>query len=107
MFRQPEKLVNLAPEEVKKKINMGNGLKIIDVRTAGEFERQHLDGAILIPLRTVKHAAPALDKEGEYLLICKSGHRSRAAAAELFRQGFSNVSHLEGGMMAWNREFRK
>lgn len=101
-FRQPEELVNLSPEKVEN-YAMDGKIKIIDVRSPREYKHGHIDGAELHPLGSIKNLLPDLEKNDNYLLICATGHRSRAAAATFIRNGFTNISHLEGGMRAWKR----
>lgn len=101
-FRQPDGLVNLSPEDISRNSESGNSL-VIDVRTKREYDSHHIKGAESHPLGTIDAIIPHLEKDADITLICATGHRSRAAAAKLLREGFSNVSHLEGGMRAWNR----
>jgi rhodanese-related sulfurtransferase len=77
--------------------------KIIDVRTVREYSAGHIKEAISIPLGHLKKTVKDLNSNEEYVLICATGHRSRAAGAQLIRNGFNHVSHLKGGMGAWNR----
>ncbi len=101
-FRQPAALTNLKPEEVKGKIDSGTS-EVIDVRTKGEFNRSHINGAVSNPLSAINNIIDTRDKRTDIVLICATGHRSRAAAAKLIKNGFSSVSHLEGGMRSWNK----
>ncbi len=101
-FKTPQNLKELSPEEVKTKLNEGNA-KIIDVRTKREYESGHIKEATLIPLSKLKKRTRDLSFDEEYILICATGHRSRAAGATLLRNGFKNVSHLKGGMGAWKK----
>lgn len=101
-FKTPPNLNELTPEEVKSKITEGN-TKIVDVRTKREYESGHIKEATSIPLSRIKKMAKELSSDEEYILICATGHRSRAAGATLLRRGFKHVSHLKGGMGAWKK----
>jgi phage shock protein E len=73
------------------------GAKIIDVRSAAEFEDESYPGAVNIPL----HLIPAkLDefgpKDGAIVLYCASGARSAMAARLLKQEGYSNVVNAGG-----------
>ncbi|MFW6115826.1 MAG: SulP family inorganic anion transporter [Chloroflexota bacterium] len=76
---------------------------IIDVREPREYDRAHIPEARLIRL-------PELLRDGDIprdepvVLVCRGGRRSRRAAAMLRQKGFDQVSALEGGMQAWERE---
>ncbi len=100
-FRTPEGLREYDPEEFEKMMREENH-RVIDVRTPPEYGRGHIQGSELKPLGTLKRNLASLDRNSSYLLVCATGHRSRAAAAALLRNGISNVGHLKGGMMAWH-----
>ncbi|WP_163993782.1 rhodanese-like domain-containing protein [Pyxidicoccus caerfyrddinensis] len=79
-------------------------LRRVDVREPSEFDGLlgHLDGARLVPLATVRHAAADWRHDEDVLLVCRSGGRSAKAAALLVELGFTRVMNLRGGMLAWN-----
>ncbi|NMP24450.1 rhodanese-like domain-containing protein [Sulfobacillus harzensis] len=101
LFRHPEDLRDLTPDELQEKL-ISNPV-VIDVRTTREFEAGHIAGAVSIPLGQESSAITRWPADADVVLICKTGHRSQAAAATLLRQGFRQVSHLKGGMDAWRR----
>jgi len=105
-FKQPDLLVNLSPEDFEKKMKEEN-TKPIDVRTTMEYRHGHIQGVELHPLGSIKDLAPKLDKNTHYMLVCATGHRSRAASAILIRNGVTSVSHLEGGMRAWHNSSKE
>jgi len=78
-------------------------VQIIDVRTAAEWRRSHITGAVSVPIHTLKHrlAALQLDAHRPIVAICLSAHRSIPAVRLLQAQGFSNAVQLKGGMLAW------
>ncbi|MBG9374648.1 rhodanese-like domain-containing protein [Panacibacter sp. DH6] len=67
--------------------------KIIDVRSAGEFNAEHINGAINIPLDQVPARTAELEKLGKAPIIfyCRSGNRSGMAVDFLQQLGYSNV----------------
>ena len=79
-----------------------HGYIILDVRTLEEYEERHIPGAVCIPNETIGHEAPALlpDKEQLILVYCRSGNRSRQAAAKLAKLGYTNVVEF-GGINSW------
>jgi len=78
---------------------------IVDVRTAQEWATTGVPaGAVLITLDEIGQRAPgALPQDQPVYLICNSGNRSRVAADELVKLGFSSVYNVDGGIQAWLR----
>lgn len=78
---------------------------ILDVRTASEYNRGHLSGAVLVDYyqRDFSSQLNKLDKTKPVFVYCASGVRSNSAARELIRQGFKEVYDLSGGLSAWVR----
>jgi len=74
---------------------------ILDVRYAAERAHGGIAGARGIPLGELPAAIPALRRAREIVAVCGTGYRSSAAASLLQRAGFAHVSHLAGGMAAW------
>ena len=69
---------------------------VIDVRTPQEFDAGHVEGAELIDIQgpDFSDQVAALDTEGEYVVYCRSGNRSAAAAAQMEAAG---LDVLDGG----------
>ncbi len=78
---------------------------ILDVRRADEFADGHIAGAINIPNENIdKSAISELpDKDKLILVYCRSGRRSKEAAAKLVKLGYTNVVEF-GGILDWNGE---
>jgi rhodanese-related sulfurtransferase len=81
------------------------GAIIIDVRDVGEFAANHIAEARNIPLKDLDKRMTELEslKEKNLLLVCASGVRAGQASARLEKQGFTQVSCMEGGIDAWQR----
>lgn len=64
---------------------------VIDVRTPAEFAAEHVDGAVNLDVQAADFAAQvaALDPAGTYLVYCRSGNRSAAAAATMTSAGLT------------------
>ena len=75
--------------------------QLVDVREPDEWADGHIPEAIHIPLGDLAERAKELIRETPVITICRSGHRSLAAANELIAQGFRDVASLNGGMLAW------
>ncbi|WP_282173841.1 rhodanese-like domain-containing protein [Cytobacillus firmus] len=86
--------------EVEQQLAAGVILNIIDVREADEVKEGKIASAIHIPLGLIEFRMHELDKNQEYVMVCRSGNRSGLAARFLEGQGFSVINML-GGMMNW------
>jgi len=76
---------------------------IIDVREPWEYDRCHIDGAMLVPMREIPARLAELPQDRDLVLVCHHGARSAQAVAWLARNGFSRVHNLAGGIDAWSR----
>ena len=76
------------------------------MRTAAENEEVRIPNAMNLDVKSSDFAAKAakLDKERTYLVHCRSGARSQTAMKALQKLGFLKLYHLDGGMMAWQKE---
>ena len=77
---------------------------LLDVREPWEFETAHIEGATLVPMRSIPARAQEFDKQQEIVVICHHGVRSRMVGLFLENQGFSNIINLTGGVDAWARD---
>lgn len=68
---------------------------IIDVRTPAEFAGGHLDGAVNIDIQSTDFTSQidGLDRNGSYVVYCRSGNRSGMAMAQMLDMGFTDVSN--------------
>jgi len=76
---------------------------IIDVRTAEEFAKGHIPGAMLIPLQDLEHRIHEVPRNKQVYLYCHSGGRSSRAATYLAKQGFTRIENMVGGIVAWKQ----
>jgi len=91
-------------EELHRRLQGEKPPKLIDVRTAEEFEACRIEGTLHRPLDQIETWGPELSKTEEIVLICRSGRRSGLAQEWLARHGFSHVHNLLGGTTAWTYE---
>jgi adenylyltransferase/sulfurtransferase len=97
-----EGIPHVTATEVKRRLERGDRLRIIDVREPREWEIGHIEGAELIPLGSLPERMSELDSAEEIVVHCRTGARS-AKAVELLREaGFRKVRNLEGGILAWS-----
>ena len=91
----------IAPAALKKRIDGGEDLVLLDVREPQEWEICRLDGATLIPLGRLPYALGELSTADEIVAYCRMGGRSRKALQILQEAGFRKVRNLTGGINAW------
>ncbi|MEW6545760.1 MAG: molybdopterin-synthase adenylyltransferase MoeB [Bacillota bacterium] len=77
------------------------GAQLIDVREPHEYEREHIQGARLIPLGELPWRSEEIDAETPLIVVCQIGERSGTAVRALRDAGFERVYNLAGGMVAW------
>jgi len=90
--------------EVKNKLDRGEDIVILDVRTEEEyrkFKRIESDKVIRIPLKELRKSIDKLPKDKEIIIVCQIGSRSYEAQRILQGYGFKNVKVMEGGMAFW------
>lgn len=95
----------ITAKEAKEIMDTQSGYVILDVRTQEEYDAGHIPGALLIPDYEVKERAEGElpDKEQIILVYCRSGNRSKKAAAQLEEMGYSNIKEF-GGINDWPYE---
>ncbi len=94
---------HITAEELQGKLESGEKLNLIDVREAEEVAQGKIPGVVHIPLGEIQVRMGELEKDKEYVLICRSGSRSSFAGSFLENQGFK-VTNMDGGMLTWTGE---
>ncbi len=94
-------LSQLGVDELHFAVKRGEAPRVLDVRTSGEYEAQHIEGAVHMPLPSVPRRLSELPKDAPVAVICGSGYRSSIAASLLSIAGFSRVQNVMGGMGAY------
>ncbi|MFM7079737.1 MAG: rhodanese-like domain-containing protein [Bacteroidota bacterium] len=91
-------------QELKQMTDSKAEFVLIDVREQYEYDEANL-GGILIPLGSVLDRISEIPKDTPVVIHCRSGMRSATAIRELEnRFGYTNLSNLKGGIMAWQSE---
>lgn len=88
-------------EDLKALIDSKKKFILLDVREPFESDIARIEGAILIPLGELASRLGELNPTDEIVVQCKSGGRSARAVEFLQENGFSHVSNLVGGILAW------
>lgn len=76
--------------------------QLIDVREPNEFDAGHILGARNLPLSQIKMRMKEIRPDKPVYLYCQSGSRSARAAQFLYKRGYKDLSHLQGGFKKWS-----
>jgi rhodanese-related sulfurtransferase len=97
--------LNITAQEAKQIMDTQTGYVILDTRTQEEYDKGHIPGAILIPYDEITEKAESIltDKNQLLLVYCRSGRRSKLAAEDLVKLGYTNIKEF-GGIIDWPYE---
>lgn len=93
-------------DELKKKLDRGDKVLLIDVREESEFAKDHLPGAIHLGKGVIERDIEARvpDVKTPMILYCGGGFRSAMAADNLQKMGYTNVISMDGGVREWREK---
>ncbi|MBF6269869.1 adenylyltransferase/sulfurtransferase MoeZ [Nocardia farcinica] len=93
----------ITARELKELLDAGKEIELIDVREPVEWDIVHIEGAKLIPKDRILsgEALSELPQNRPIVLHCKTGIRSAEALAVLKNAGFTDATHVQGGIVAW------
>ncbi|WP_462412517.1 rhodanese-like domain-containing protein [Neobacillus sp. Marseille-QA0830] len=97
-FRQKKIVKTVSEEEFRAGYRKA---QLIDVREPNEFEGGHVLGARNIPMSQLKMRMKELRPDLPVYLYCQSGTRSARAAQLLYKNGYKDLTQLEGGFKKW------
>jgi molybdopterin/thiamine biosynthesis adenylyltransferase/rhodanese-related sulfurtransferase len=96
----PQAVPAITPEELKRALDSGEDIFVLDVREPHEYQICNLGGH-LIPLGQLPQRVHELDSSRQIVAHCRSGVRSAKAVSFLRSAGFTKVRNLSGGILAW------
>ena len=105
MEELPPVPLEITPQEVKRRMDAGEKLHLIDVREPQEYAVARIEGSELIPMRTVPAALGQLDAkadEATLIVFCHHGVRSLNVVHWLREQGVEACQSMAGGIDAWS-----
>ena len=101
----PDLPLEIAPAQVKQRLDSGDKVRLIDVREPFEHQQASIAGAQLIPMRTIPSNLSALkDGDGLLIILCHHGMRSLQVVQWLREHGLSDCQSMSGGIDEWSRE---
>ncbi|OGH07462.1 MAG: hypothetical protein A2171_00300 [Candidatus Levybacteria bacterium RBG_13_35_9] len=94
---------HVPPSVFKEALESGK-YKLIDVRTKEEYAQGHIKNAIQKDYYKTQEFLGflnSLDKNGKYLIYCRTDKRSSKTLEIMKEKGFKNVSDMTGGYNGW------
>ena len=97
--------MNITAAEAKEIMDNRDDYVILDTRTQEEYDEGHIPRAVLIPYDEILQKAETVltDKNQLILVYCRSGRRSKLAAEDLVKLGYTNIKEF-GGILDWKYE---
>ena len=97
--------MNITAQQAKEIMDTQEGYIILDTRTQEEYDTGHIPGAMVLPHDEVLKKAETVlpDKSQLILVYCRSGRRSKLAAEDLVKLGYTNIREF-GGIIDWPYE---
>lgn len=94
----------ITPAELARELKGENPPRLLDVREGYELEISRLVDVTHIPLGELPQRLDELDKDANWVVVCRSGARSGRVTAFLLGQGFRSVRNLSRGMNGWSSD---
>jgi molybdopterin/thiamine biosynthesis adenylyltransferase/rhodanese-related sulfurtransferase len=103
LAKTKKEIQEISVDEVKKRLDAGEKLRLIDVREADEYEAGRLPGAAFIPRGLLESRIESEAQRDEQVIVyCSGGNRSAFAAHTLLEMGYTKVQSLKGGYSRWH-----
>lgn len=98
---------NIDTQEFQK-IQSGDNVVVLDVRTAQEVAEGHIEGSENYDVLNGEfmQKVDSFDKDKTYLVYCRSGARSANACSVMDQKGFEKVYNLDGGILGWQGDIK-
>ena len=95
----------ITPRQLNDRLQKGEKLHLLDVRTPAEYAEIHVPDAYLVPLDQLDATRLAnvtgFATNQPLYIFCRSGNRAKQAAEKLERSGYDQCHVVEGGTSAW------
>jgi rhodanese-related sulfurtransferase len=101
MVRPIKGMTSLGAAEFKKRLAENKSAMLIDVREPHEFRGGSIPKAVNMPLSSLRGELSKIPMDREVFVYCKSGMRSKKAAALISKAGHRHIYNLQGGIMSW------
>ena len=94
-------MAGITPTDVLNKLESGDDITLLDVRSPAEVEQMRIDGSVNIPLGALRGRIEELDRSKPVIAFCKISLRGYEAALILKNAGFEDVTVMDGGILMW------
>lgn len=96
---------NITRDDLLRQIMTEKPPLVVDVRSQGEYNRDHVPGAVHIPFYSISSGLKVLgySKADPVVLYCEHGPRTSIAGFSLYLSGYEKVYSLEGNMKGWRK----
>ena len=98
-------MTTITPRQLHDRLQQGEKLHLLDVRTPAEHAEVHVPNVQLVPLdrldATQLTSVNSFAKDQPLYIFCRSGNRAKQAAEKLEKSGYEQCHVVEGGTMAW------
>jgi len=91
----------ITPKEILSRLESGEKLNLIDVREYDEVAEGMISTAQHIPMGEIPDRLSEIERNGEIILVCRSGNRSGRVYEYLESIGFTGLKNMTGGMLEW------
>lgn len=95
--KEADTINRISPSEFEKTYKKNDSETVIDVRRPGEYDSEHVEGAVNIPLDFINENLAEFPKDKNFIIHCGGGYRSMTAASILKSRGWDNFREVEGG----------
>jgi rhodanese-related sulfurtransferase len=100
--QQAEEAMQISPPDLAARLQAGENLPVIDVRSREEWEAVHLPQSMFLTQELMQEILASWPKDREFIFLCHHGVRSLDAAAYFAGHGFKGVKSLQGGLEQWS-----
>ena len=94
----------IEPNDLAKRLEADEDIRLVDIRSREEFEAAHLDGSVLLTQPLMQEILGTWDNDQRFVVIDHQGKKGLDAAAYYLGHGMPNVHALRGGIDAWSLE---
>jgi rhodanese-related sulfurtransferase len=99
---EADQKMEISPKEVAERLQAGEQIPLIDVRSREEWDAVHIPGSIFFTQELMQQILSEWPKEREFVFYCHHGFRSLDAASFFAGHGFRNARTMTGGIDAWS-----